>query len=82
MKKASPLAGGLSVGIVVGLTVFFATLASAISGGGYAFLALIGSIYPWYSVSIAGSIIGLIFGVIDGFILGFLVVWFYNRFNK
>ena len=49
-------------------------------GYGGAFGELLASIYPGYSVSLAGSIVGLFFGLADGFIMGLLVVWLYNRF--
>ena len=82
-KKASPLAMGLALGIFFGLLVFVMTLANAaIDGYGAAFTDLIDSIYPWYSVSIGGSIVGLVFGLIDGFVTGIVVAWLYNRFVK
>ena len=82
-NKASPLAAGIALGIFCGLMVFFVTLLNAVTGSyGAAITALFDSIYPWYSVSVAGSVLGLVYGLVDGFIVGFIVVWLYNRFVK
>jgi len=80
-KKARPLAAGLAAGIFWGLMVFFTTLFMAgFPGYGNTFGELLASVYPGYSVSLAGSVVGLFYGLAEGFIAGMVVVWLYNRF--
>jgi len=78
--KLKPLALGVAFGILWGGAVFLTTLLSYYAGYGTAFLeALPRSIYPGYSITLAGSFIGLIYGFIDGFVSGAVLGWLYNK---
>lgn len=70
---------GLAAGIVCGLSVLLATLLSVHNGYGAAFLNLLSSVWPGYTISYAGSLIGAVWGFVDGFVKGFLVAWIYNK---
>ena len=70
---------GLAAGILCGVAVFFATLATVWVGGGE-HLELLAKFYFGYTVSYAGALFGLVYGFIDGFLGGWLLAWLYNRF--
>lgn len=40
---------------------------------------LLSMVYPFYSISLLGSLVGLVYGIIDGMILGALFAWVYNH---
>ena len=73
---------GLAGGVLWGGVMFLMTWLAVYTGYGYRFLILIEGLYPFYTVSIAGSFVGLIFGFIDGFVGLFLLAWLYNKFEK
>ncbi len=81
--KLKPFALGLSLGIVWGGALFITTWLSYFTGYGKLFLdALVGSIYPGYTISPVGSFLGLVYGFVDLLIMGILVGWIYSRFVK
>lgn len=73
---------GLAGGVVWGISMFLITLASSFTGYGKAFLEIIASVYPYYDISLFGSLIGLVIGFVDGFIGFFLIAWVYNFFEN
>ena len=77
--KLNKAAFGLSLGILFGVAVFFATMWTVARGGGE-HLTLLNQFYIGYTVSYTGAIIGLVYGFIEGFIGGWLVAWLYNLF--
>lgn len=78
--KLKPLALGITIGILWGGCIFLTTLLSHYTGYGRLFLkALAQSIYPGYSITLAGSVVGLIYGFLDGFICGAIFGWLYNK---
>ncbi|HYK87289.1 MAG TPA: bacteriophage holin [Acidobacteriota bacterium] len=68
---------GLSLGMVWGLLVFFATIWATYHGRG-ATLSVLNSYYIGFSVSYFGAFIGLIWGFVNGFVVGFLIAWLYD----
>lgn len=70
---------GVAGGIIWGLAMFFATILSIWTGYGTAFLSVMESVYPGYSISWGGCIVGAIYGFIDFFIGLSLIGWLYNR---
>lgn len=81
--KLKPWALGITLGTLWGSTIFFTTLLSVYTGYGKLFLeALPQSLYPGYSISLAGSLLGLVYGFLDGLICGVLIGWIYNRIAK
>jgi hypothetical protein len=70
----------LSAGLLWGGGIFFAGLFAAASGSyAVAFVNAIGSIYPGYAPTYAGSIIGGIWGLLDGGAAGALFAYLYNK---
>jgi protoporphyrinogen oxidase len=65
---------GLSVGVLGGLGLFFATLALVLAGGPVVgpTLGLLGQYFPGYSVTGLGTIVGLFYGFVSGFVGGWL----------
>jgi len=80
--KLKPLALGLALGIVWGLSIFAATIWALIRGCEGMHLNLLHFFYLGYSLSFVGSLIGLIWGFVDGFIAGIIVAFLYNLFAK
>jgi hypothetical protein len=74
-----PLRLGVAAGIVWSLSMFVCTILAVYTGYSEQFLQLMASIYPGYTISLAGSIVGLIYGFFDAFVGFFLVAWLYNR---
>lgn len=75
-----PLALGVGLGFVWGVSLFITTWVSFYTGYADLFLkTLAGSIYPGYSISPVGSFLGLIYGFLDGFIGGAVIAWIYNK---
>lgn len=79
--RLSPVALGLALGILWGISILIMGLLAYYYTYGQPFVAAIGSVYPGYAPSIRGSITGGIIGFFDAFIIGFLIGWLYNRFN-
>lgn len=78
--RLKPLALGVAAGILWGGCIFLTTLLSHFTGYGKLFLeALPQSMYPGYSITIAGSFVGLVYGFFDGFVCGAIVAWIYNK---
>ena len=70
--KLDRLAFGLSTGAMAGLLLFLATLFLALKGGDVMGpnLQLLQQYFPWYSVTLSGSLLGLGYGFLSGFIGG------------
>lgn len=78
--KLKPLALGIGLGTVWGLSLFITTWVSYFSGYGRLFLEVLAqSIYPGYSISPMGSFLGLFYGFLDGLISGFFIALIYNK---
>jgi len=73
---------GIAGGIIWGVSLFGCTLISIYTGWWMQLLGAIANIYPWYSITVAGSVAGLINGFVDAFIFFYLLAWFYNRTGK
>jgi len=72
--KAVALTGGLMGGGLILTTTWWLMLRGLHMGQPW----LIGDIYPFYTVSLGGSVIGAIYGLVDGLILGAAGAWLYN----
>ena len=78
--KLNPVAFGLAIGVLWGISVLMLGLASTYYAYGHDFVVSLGSLYPGYTPSIKGSILGAIIAFIDSFIMGFIIIWLYNKF--
>lgn len=79
--KLSPVALGLSLGIIWGLSVLCMGLMAYFYTYGKPFVDAMATLYLGYEPSIKGSIIGGVIGFVDAFIMGLLIGWLYNMFN-
>jgi hypothetical protein len=70
---------GVAGGITFGALMFIVTALCLNNNYGYAFLEMMGSLYPGYSISEAGCILGFIYGFITGFIVFYSISRLYNR---
>ena len=70
--KLDRVAFGLSLGLVAGTILLFATLALVLKGGDVVGpnLQLLNQYFPGYSVTVTGSFYGLAYGLVSGFIGG------------
>ncbi len=72
---------GLTLGLVFGLGLFFATNWLVIKGGDPVgpHLSLLSQYFIGYRVSFIGSFIGFFYGFALGTLTGSFIGWFYNR---
>ncbi|MCP0914371.1 MULTISPECIES: bacteriophage holin [Legionella] len=80
--KLSPLAFGLALGILWGLSMLIMGLIAYFFNYGDLFVTSMGTLYLGYNATIMGSIIGGVIGFIDAFIGGLIVAWLYNLFVR
>ncbi len=80
MVRFNAIVQGIVTGLVLGLTIFVATIWLVIKGGSVVgpHLALLGQFFLGYRVTLAGSFIGLAYGLVVGFGIGFFVTAMYN----
>ncbi|WP_035918972.1 bacteriophage holin [Legionella fairfieldensis] len=78
--KLHPLALGLALGVIWGISTLLMGLIATYYAYGKTFVAAMGSLYIGYEPSVSGSLIGGLIGFIDAFIGGVLVAWLYNLF--
>ena len=74
---------GIAGAVAWGGGIFLVGLGNLISETyGVAFLEVIASIYPGYSVdgNFGSVIVATLYGALDGVIVGFVFGWVYNRF--
>ena len=78
--KLSRTVLGITMGVLCGLGIFFATNILVLKGGQNmgVHLQLLGQFFPGYSVSVAGSLVGLTYGFFVGYIGGWIVATVYN----
>jgi hypothetical protein len=70
----------LTCGILWAVVLFLLTLISLGTGYAEAFLRVVASIYPGYSVSGVGVLLALIYGFVDGAVGALIFGWVYNLF--
>ena len=78
--RISPLAFGLSLGVVWGSSVLLMGLLAHFFTYGTGFVTAVGVVYIGYEPSLIGSAIGAMFGFIDALVGGALIAWLYNCF--
>lgn len=81
--KLSPVALGVALGSVWGVSLFITTWISYYTGYGRLFLEVLAqSIYPGYTITPLGSFLGLSYGFADGFVSVALIGYIYNKLVK
>lgn len=80
--RLSPLALGLALGVLWGVSIFLMGLIASFYTYGRPFVTAVGVLYIGYEPSVLGSIIGGIIGFVDAFIGGVILAWLYNLFAK
>ncbi len=80
--KLSPLALGLSLGVVWGISMLLMGLMAYYFAYAEGFVVAMGSVYVGYAPSILGSFIGGLIGFVDAFIFGVIIAWLYNFFGR
>lgn len=78
--KLSPVALGLSLGILWGVSVLILGLIATYYAYGKPFVAAVGGLYIGYEPTILGSLLGGLIAFIDFFICGLIIAWLYNLF--
>ncbi len=73
---------GLSVGTILGLGLFAATLISLWAGEGQTISKLMTYFTPGFGRSFLGAFMGLVWGFVYGFIAGSVCAWLYNIYHK
>jgi len=70
---------GIAGAIVWSVCVFLCTLLSIYTGYAKELLELVASIYPGYTISLAGAFVGLVWAFVDAFIALYIFAWLYNK---
>ena len=80
MVRFNAAVHGTVTGLVLGLSIFVATIWLIVKGGEVVgpHLALLGQFFIGYRVTLVGSLIGFAWGFAIGFALGFFVTSTYN----
>jgi len=69
----------LAGGILWGAMMFLCTLLAIYTGYSTAFLELMRSIYPGYTICPMGLITGTLYGFFDAFVGLYIFAWLYNK---
>lgn len=80
--KLNPKNFGLAGGILFALCKVIMTSLALFAGYGTEVMNLIVSLYPGYTISVAGIFLGAIYGFIDGFVAFYVFAWLYNKLEK
>lgn len=78
--KLSPKAFALACGIFWGICIAISTLLAVYTGYLSQLVNLLVGVYPYYEVTLLGSLVGLVWGFVDGLIVGIIFAWIYNLF--
>ena len=81
IRRLNERAWGISLGLLLGLGLFFATMFLVIKGGPNVgqHLGLLGNYFPGYRVTGLGAVIGFVYAFVLGYGLGRVVGTVYNR---
>ncbi|KTD18819.1 Uncharacterised protein [Legionella lansingensis] len=78
--KLSPVALGLSLGVIWGVSILLLGLIATFYEYGRPFVTAVGVLYVGYQPTILGSFLGGLIAFIDSFIGGVIIAWLYNLF--
>ena len=84
VAKLNERAWGITVGLLLGLGLFFATIVLVVKGGPNPgpHLGLLKAYFPGYRVTVPGSFLGFIYAFVLGYMLGRLIGSVYNMLVK
>ncbi|HEY2805911.1 MAG TPA: hypothetical protein VGI92_08635 [Gemmatimonadales bacterium] len=84
VARLNERAWGVTMGLLLGLGLFFATNVLVIKGGPNPgpHLSLLKVYFPGYRVTFFGSLIGFVYAFVIGYALGRLIGLVYNRLVK
>ena len=79
-QRLHPVAFGVAIGVVAGLSLFLATVVLVLKGGNIVGpnLSLLSQYLPEYRVTMGGSVLGLMYGQVIGFISGWFLATLRN----
>ncbi|UTC24433.1 bacteriophage holin [Candidatus Comchoanobacter bicostacola] len=77
-QKISPLAFGLSFGILWAIGLVIISILALYTGFAMSMVNVFSTLYLGYELTILGVIIGTLWAFVDAFIGGFLVAYLYN----
>ena len=77
-----PVALGLALGILWGLSILLLTFFIMMHGETMELTSKLGRVYLGYTVSAPGAFIGMVYGFVHGFVAGWIVAIVYNKFAR
>ncbi len=77
-SKIHPVALGLSIGVISGLSTFFMGLLALAFYTGKPLVAMVGTMYVTFNPSLFNSALGAVVVFVNAFIGGYIAVWIYN----
>lgn len=78
ISKIHPVALGVSLGIISGVSIFIMGLLAHAFFYGKPLVAAMGTMYISYNPSIINSALGGTLGFVNAFIAGYVAAWLYN----
>jgi hypothetical protein len=77
-------AWGIALGVLVGGSLFVATMILVVRGGPQvgAHLGLLAAVFPGYTVSTGGAFIGFVYGFVAGYAVGRTIAVLYNAIAR
>jgi hypothetical protein len=84
VARLNQRAWGITVGLLLGLGLFIATIVLVIKGGPNPgpHLSLLKVYFPGYRITFLGSLIGFVYAFVVGYALGRLIGSVYNKLVK
>lgn len=82
LSRIHPLALGLTLGIISGLSVFIMGVLAYIVLDGKPIVSMLGTMYVTYNPTLINSILGGIIAFVNAFIAGYIAAWIYNLLIK
>ncbi|KTD03451.1 hypothetical protein OQJ19_00530 [Fluoribacter gormanii] len=80
--KIDPIALGVSLGALSGISTFFMGLMVLIFNKGKPFAGVMGTIYMTYDLSLLQCVLAGVGVFVSTFITSFLIAWLYNILSK
>ena len=77
-SKIHPLALGVSVGVLSGISAFFVGVMALLFYTGKPLVGMMGSMYITYNPSLTNCVLGAVVVSINAFIGGYITSWVYN----
>ena len=81
-SKLHPLALGISLGIISGVSTFIMGLLAYLLLNGKPLVSMVGTMYLTYNPTLMNSLLGGAIVFVNGLIAGYIAAWIYNFLSE